>query len=1489
MKLIFSNKRKIYYNSLLLVLIINASFLSIPELNFTSERVSFTANSWTQSHNNLSIETLSHDSEDFHLSNKFITVTKASGESYELPIPTGINTIQSFSVNGKTSIFINDLEGGDKIEPTLRDYTFLWENDYIKEDRIRVILLPGSQISREVYTIKTLSSNDVSLMKEQLEQFQGNILSKFNNFPFLTVDLPYNEIFNLVKQDNIAHIFLDKKVYACLDESVPIIKPPSPWQELENDFGLKVNGSNIKIAILDTGIDKNHPDLDDMDDNSSTTDPKVIAEKCFTGEGYASDGHGHGTHCASITAGTGEASNYTYIGVAPSALLLNGKVLRDNGRGYNSWIINGIEWAVNQSVDIISMSLGQDINGDGTDPLSLALDWATDQGVICIVAAGNEGGTGMFSIGIPAVARKVITVGSTTKNDEISSFSSQGPTNDYRLKPDVCAPGSHIIAARASDTNMGNPIDTYYTSASGTSMATPHVAGAAALILQIHINWEPLMVKSALMGNTKILSNEHLWRQGAGRIDVAKAINTTLLIVEPSVSFGMMEGGGSLNQTFNVMNLKDTEVNIDLALNTTCDGEETNYVNLNVSSLTIPAFSDADVSLNVGPLDENAPEGWFEGRVNITGISQNYKTAPYLFVAMSSISVNMLDIDNLTPIFAIIALTSYPNISIIDIQNTYEGDWGPDIGSAQFYVKEGNYSLCAQAPWIDYGSGNKDLSRMFMIEKNITVPRYTNVNLSLNLVDTNKHSIPTLDSKGNNLIVHSYTQYFSGGPQTWYEDHFQESQWSLGGGWFGFDLNTTQLTFYSSNYSQPDKFCEAIGYYGSDLLLSEVYLVPLKYWNVSSLPVILGCSSSDFAKYDFFYDMPETYPENSLLSSNAFWFTWDHLAGIQLWGNNYYEVPAGLNATYYLAPDHGTYFGDYASTYKGWDLKKDGPLQSWKLGKNYPYPQIPFNKSETGNMNLGNYTFTPYHPGLNLNVSDLGTEYLLHLTGDIWSNLSWPHTQWIYIYPIHGYASPYPPFYANYSLFINEILYDQGVLNGHQGHNGEPFVHYPPYSYDVDWCGINETWTITEGNIRLQLDLPSLATLFSNTVYNLTFNLGGGDSTPPILNKIACPTNFTPGEDIFINFTASDDGLGIDSHYLKYSFNNGTTWQTASYENPYYRIPCIEADALTLLINVTDQAGNSLQFFSNPVALCNKVKINVPSEICAFTGDPIIISGNLTSVEGYGLPGMAVLLANNGTTFAMTDDNGKFNLLLAPIDDPGNYTYDIAFASAGVYNKQKVSITLRLTEDTEPPSWVELPTDQFVEFGENFTYDLNAIDLAGISHWWIDDTTHFSIDNNGDITNNILLPVEVYGIKVWVNDTHSNIQNASFNVIVQDTSPPEWSPIPSDIVINRGDDLKYDLNATDLSGIDYWWINDTTHFSIDNYGIITITTQLMVGEYWLEIRAYDPYDNYCFYTIKITVEEVPSGIPGYNLILLLGVIFIISAILIKRKVLKLLK
>jgi subtilisin family serine protease len=266
-------------------------------------------------------------------------------------------------------------------------------------------------------------------------------------------------------------------VKPALYRSVPFIGVPSLWR-------LGINGSGMIIAILDTGIDASHPDL--YIGNQS----KVIAARSFVDLNFdgepdepPEDGHGHGTHCAGIAAGAG---NYMpeIRGVAPGALLLNGKVLSNMGWGYDSWIIQGIEWAVNNSADIISMSLGG-LAWHGYDPLVDAVNKAFEKGVVVVVAAGNEG-PGLFTVASPGVAPGALTVGAYDVDYQtIAWFSSRGPTVNLTVKPDVVAPGVDILSARASGTYMGEPGTLYHIYASGTSMATPHVAGFAALVKQL--------------------------------------------------------------------------------------------------------------------------------------------------------------------------------------------------------------------------------------------------------------------------------------------------------------------------------------------------------------------------------------------------------------------------------------------------------------------------------------------------------------------------------------------------------------------------------------------------------------------------------------------------------------------------------------------------------------------------------------------------------------------------------------------------------------------------------------------------------------------------------------------------------------------------------------------------------------------------------------------------------------------------------------------
>lgn len=326
---------------------------------------------------------------------------------------------------------------------------------------------------------------------------------QYNLIPASAMKLTQAQVAWMAGQDSVEHIWLDMPVRAYLDTSVRQIQTPSVWQA-----GFR--GRGMKIAILDTGIDPHHPDVAG----------RIAATATFVGSAYYDD-NGHGTHVASTAAGNGAASGGLYVGVAPEADLYIAKVLAADGSGMMSDVMAGIEWAVNQGAHVAGLSLGSNGPCDGTDALSVTCDAAVERGVVLCVAAGNSG-PARSSVGSPGCARQVITVGASDDSDQVASFSSRGPTSDGRVKPDLCFPGVDIVAARAAGTAMGQVVDEHYTSASGTSMATPHAVGAAALLLQANPSLTPREVKELLMRTARNIGYEAN-AQGAGRADVYQA------------------------------------------------------------------------------------------------------------------------------------------------------------------------------------------------------------------------------------------------------------------------------------------------------------------------------------------------------------------------------------------------------------------------------------------------------------------------------------------------------------------------------------------------------------------------------------------------------------------------------------------------------------------------------------------------------------------------------------------------------------------------------------------------------------------------------------------------------------------------------------------------------------------------------------------------------------------------------------------------------
>lgn len=318
-----------------------------------------------------------------------------------------------------------------------------------------------------------------------------------------------NAVRVLATRPDVEMIWLDEPVHTLLDVSVPLIMAPDVWKQ-------GITGKGVLVGIVDTGIDSAHPDFAG----------RVKAFKDFTGEGEL-DNNGHGTHVAGIIGGNGASSGNKYRGVAYECDYVIAKALRGNGGGVMSDVIAGIEFCLDNGAKIVNLSLGGGAVNDGTDAISVACDNAVDAGVVMCVAAGNSG-PGAKTVGSPGCARKVITIGATDKQDGIANYSSHGPTADGRAKPDVCFPGSSITSTRAKNTSMGIPLNDFYTTASGTSMATPHASGTCALLLQKAPTLKPADIKAALIAHTKNLGlDENV--QGTGRVvvlDVFQSIAT---------------------------------------------------------------------------------------------------------------------------------------------------------------------------------------------------------------------------------------------------------------------------------------------------------------------------------------------------------------------------------------------------------------------------------------------------------------------------------------------------------------------------------------------------------------------------------------------------------------------------------------------------------------------------------------------------------------------------------------------------------------------------------------------------------------------------------------------------------------------------------------------------------------------------------------------------------------------------------------------------
>jgi subtilisin family serine protease len=552
-------------------------------------------------------------------------------------------------------------------------------------------------------------------------------------------------------RSNVGKIWLDGLRRPSVDVSVPQVGAPAAW-------AAGYTGAGSTVAVLDTGIDDTHPDLAGQ----------VAGRRDFTEEPEpGNDASGHGTHVASTIAGTGATSGGKYRGVAPGARLLDGKVCVTGGCA-DSWIIAGMTWAAaEQHAEIVNLSLGGPDDPEVVDPVEAAVQTLSEQyGTLFVVSAGNARGVTQGAISSPGTAEAALTVGAVNDEDALADFSRRGPGPGGAVKPDLTAPGVGITAARGRDaTNVPGEAGDHYTTLSGTSMAAPHVAGAAAILAQRHADWPGRRLKAALMASAQPNPAYGVYDQGAGRLDVGRAVRQNVTSATGSVSFGRQAWPHTddevRSRTVTYHNSGPADVTLALQL-TAPQGSFT----LDASSVLVPAGGDADVAVTADTRVPG-PDGPIGGWLTATAGDLVLRTPVAVHKEVESYDVTLKHLDRAgtTP------LSFHTTLSKRDGDAFQAGWYGPDPGdTVTLRVPAGHYLLTSvvltgQASDEDDGGGKPtpvDLPTTLLAQPDLHVNQPLTLTLDARLGQPISVTVPRSSARQLFAEVAAYTRHPQG-------------------------------------------------------------------------------------------------------------------------------------------------------------------------------------------------------------------------------------------------------------------------------------------------------------------------------------------------------------------------------------------------------------------------------------------------------------------------------------------------------------------------------------------------------------------------------------------------------------------------------------------------------------------------------------------------------------------------------------------------------
>ncbi len=444
--------------------------------------------------------------------------------------------------------------------------------DKLSPDLVQIVNasphLAGFQAKTSVNAIIQYRTNPRAEDFSKVQKLGGKVTRQLNLVKGAAISVPTSSLLELASDPRVTFVSVDHPMQVADDLTNGATGVAAAWNA-------GYTGAGVGVAVIDSGINDSHPDLW----NSSETTSRVVYHQDFTGtpttnsNGAKYDLYGHGTHVAGIIGGNGYLSGGEYAGVAPGVTLVDLRALDENGAGTDSTVIAAIQEAIalqnTYNIRVINLSLGRGIFESYTqDPLCQAVESAWKSGIVVVIAAGNygrlsvDGSDGYGTITAPGNDPFVITVGATKDNgsaspsaETLASYSSKGPTTyDHIVKPDLVAPGNDVVSLAAPGATLelafpaelvtGTDGNNDYFTLSGTSMATPGVAGAVALMLQEQSALTPDQVKARLMKTTykmgltstsayvphlqqTFVDYYDLFAVGSGLLDVQTAITNT--------------------------------------------------------------------------------------------------------------------------------------------------------------------------------------------------------------------------------------------------------------------------------------------------------------------------------------------------------------------------------------------------------------------------------------------------------------------------------------------------------------------------------------------------------------------------------------------------------------------------------------------------------------------------------------------------------------------------------------------------------------------------------------------------------------------------------------------------------------------------------------------------------------------------------------------------------------------------------------------------